>query len=103
MQTQRDASVCFVDCEKGFDKVRLNELINILKQIGVDGKNLGLIMNINDMERVALKLDGELTDWIDVKRGVGQGYVISPDLFNICADFVIRNVDDEGIGGRNWW
>ena len=50
-----------------------------------------------------LQLGGELTDWIDIKRGVRQGCVMSPDLFNIYAEFIMRNIEEEGIrvGGKN--
>ena len=77
--------------------------MNILKQIGVDGKDLRLMKNIYEMQRVALQLGGELTDWIDIKRGLRQGCVMSPDLFNIYAEFIMRNIEEEGIrvGGKN--
>ena len=77
--------------------------MNILKQIGVDGKDLRLIKNIYEMQRVALQLGGEPMDWIDIKRGVRQGCVMSPDLFNIFAEFIMRNIEEDGIrvGGKN--
>ena len=103
IQVQNNVYLCFVDYEKAFDKVRPNELMNILKQIGVDGKDLRLLKNIYEMQRVALQLGGELTDWIDIKRGVRQGCVMLPDLFNIYAEFIMRNIEEEGIrvGGKN--
>ena len=103
IQVRKNVYLCFIDYEKAFDTVRHNELLDVLKQIGVDGKDLRLIKNIYEMQRVALQLGGELTDWVDIKRGVRQGCVMSPDLFNIYAEFVMRNIDDEGIrvGGKN--
>ena len=74
--------------------------MNILKQIGVDGKDLRLVKNIYEMQRVALQVGGELTDWIDIKRGVRQGCGMSPDLFNIYAEFIMRNIEEEEI--RLW-
>ena len=103
IQVQKNVYLCFVDYEKAVDKVRHNELMNILRQIGVDGEDLRLIKNIYEMQGVALQLGGELTDWIDIKRGVRQGCVMSPDLFNIYAEFIMRNIEEEGIrvGGKN--
>ena len=71
--------------------------MNVLKQIGVNGKNLRLIKNIYEMQRVTFQLGGELTDWIDIKRGVRQGCVMSPDLLNIYAEFLMRNIEEERI------
>ena len=94
IQEQKNVYLCFVDYEKAFEKVRHNEFIYVLKQIGVDGKDLRLIKNIYEMQSVALQLGGELTDWIDIKRGVRQGCVMS---------LITRNMEDEGIrvGGKN--
>ena len=46
IQVQKNVDLCFVDYEKAFDKVGHNELINVLKQVGVDGKDLRLSKNI---------------------------------------------------------
>ena len=77
--------------------------MNILKKIGLDGKDLRLIKNIYVMQRVALQLGGVLTYWIDIKRGVRQGCGMSPDQFNIYAEFIMRNIEEEEIrvGGKN--
>ena len=77
--------------------------MNILKQIGVNGKDLRLLKNIYEMQRVALQLGGELTDWIDLKRGVRHECVMSQDLFNIYAEVIMRNIEEERIriGGKN--
>ena len=74
-----------------------------MKLIGVDGKDQRLIKNIYDIKRVPLTLGGELTDSIDIKRGVRQGCITSPDLFYIYAESIMRNFDNQviTIGGRN--
>ena len=104
IEVQKDVFMCFIDYEKAFDKVRHSDLIEILQNINIDGKDIRLITNLYWNQQAAVNVEDNLTPWIDVKRGVRQGCVMSPDLFSIYGEIILRSIEEvEGIrvGGVN--
>ena len=96
--------MCFIDYEKAFDKVRHPQLIEILQNLNIDGKDLRLITNLYWSQQAAVNIDNNLTPWLEIKRGVRQGCVLSPDLFSIYGEIILRSIIGmEGIkvGGEN--
>jgi len=83
IEHQQDVFLCFIDYQKAFDKMRHTQLLTILKRIGIDGKNFRIIRNLYYEKKAAIKLTEGLTELTDIKRGVRQGCVMSPDLFNL--------------------
>ena len=70
----------------------------------MDGKDIRIIANLYWMQKAAIRVGDELSDYTEIKRGVRQGCVLSPYLFNIYTEFIFReNSDSQGaiIGGRN--
>ena len=104
IEKQRKLVVCFIDYEKAFDRVRHEDLIEILKDIGVYGKELRVVQNLYWSQKACVKIDGEETEWQNIRRGVRQGCVLSPDLFSLYSEIIMRTIREcEGIriGGRN--
>lgn len=67
------------------------KLIQVLKRIGVDGKELQLIeKNLYFKQKVAVRVDGELSDRMEIKQGVRQGCVLSPNLFSLYVEMIMR-------------
>ena len=99
IEHQQDVFLCFIDYQKAFDKVRHSQLLTILKQIGIDGKDFRIIHNLYYEQKATIKLTEGLTEWTDIKRGVRQGCVMSPDLFNLYSEFILKELEDveEGI------
>ena len=78
--------------------------MGILEEVGLDAKEARLISNLYWEQEAAVKVGEETTDYQKIVRGVRQGCVMSPDLFNLYSEMVMRQVQDmEGIkvGGRN--
>ena len=104
IEMQRDLYICFIDYTKAFDKVKHEELINKLEKLNLDGKDLRTIKNIYWQQTAAIKVDQQIGPYQNIKMGVRQGCVFSPDLFNLYSDYIMRAIDNiPGIvvGGYN--
>ena len=104
IEVQKDVYMCFIDYEKAFDKVKHSDLIEILQNLNLDGKDVRIINNLYWSQQAAVNIDNNLTPWIEIERGVRQGCVLSPDLFSIYGEMILRNIIGmEGIkvGGVN--
>jgi len=95
IEHQQEVFLCFIDYQKAFDKVRHSQLLTILKRIGIDGKDFRNIRNLCYEQKAAFKLTEGLTEWTDIKRGVRQGCVMSPDLFNLYSEFILNELEVE--------
>lgn len=87
---RKDVFVCFIDYEKAFDRVQHEKLINILRGAGVDGKDLRIIKNLYWQQKAVVRVNGRFTDERQIQRGVRQGCVLSPLLFNLYSDKVFK-------------
>src|ERR1044072_9788043 len=100
--------VCFMDLEKAYDRVCRRKLFEVLREGGVRGRLLNGIKLFYENCRVRVRVRRELTEWFNVGVGLRQGCVMSPWLFNVLMDGVVREVDrgGEGIrlrsGGGEW-
>ena len=83
-------SLCFVDFKAAYDSLNRGGLWRILRRYGVSDKMCNIIRALYGSSKSAVRVDGELSDWFSVKTGVRQGCVLSPMLFNIYMDHVIR-------------
>ena len=104
IEMQRDVFLCFIDYEKAFDTVRHEEMLKMLADIQVDDHDIRLIRNVYYQQKAAVKVGDELTDTVDIRRGVRQGCVLSPDLFSLYSEVILREiemVDGFNVGGHN--
>ena len=104
LDKQREVYACFSDYAKAFDRVHHLEIINCLEKVGIDGKTIKLITNLYWHQKAAIRIQGELSPYTEIERGVRQGCVLSPYLFNIYTEFIFRKTQDLPgikIGGRS--
>ena len=94
IEMQKDLYLCFIDYSKAFDKVRHEKLFNILEHLDIDGKDLRGIRSLYWDQSAAVRIGGELSEYKLIKRGVRQGCVMSPDLFNIYSVMILRNLEN---------
>ena len=99
IEHQQDLFLCFIDYQKAFDRVRHKELFKILANIQIDDKDMRIIRTIYCEQLAAVRLPDGLTNWFSIKRGVRQGCVMSPDLFNLYSEVILRELEGmpEGI------
>ena len=97
---------CFVDYAKAFDCVDHNKLWKILKGMGIPDHLACLLRNLYAGQEAAVRT-GHGTDWFQIGKGVRQGCILSPCLFNFNAEYIMRNAGLEEaqavikIAGRN--
>ena len=98
IEVQKYLYICFIDYSKAFDKVKHEKLFETLNQLDIDGKDLRVLRNLYWDQTAAVRVDGELSEYTNIKRGVRQGCVMSPDLFNLYSEVILRNLDEsEGL------
>jgi len=81
---------CFVDLRKAYDSVDRETLWKVLQHYGIDGDLLDMIKLLYKNTRTAIRVGDGRTEEFSLKAGVKQGCVLSPLLFNIYLDFVVR-------------
>ena len=102
IEVNKDLHLCFIDFNKAFDRVRHNRLLNMLQDLDLDGKDIRLVRNLYWNQSAAIRYQNELGNFTHIKRGVRQGCVLSPDLFNLYSENIMRHLEDVGgviIGG----
>jgi hypothetical protein len=85
---------CFIDFEKAFDKIRLKNVLDILEHQGVSSGIISLIQDIYTHNYARVKIEGKLEGKIPVNQGIRQGDSLSPLLFNIEMNEIIKALRD---------
>src|SRR3989441_11619846 len=82
---KKNIYLCFVDYQKVFDRVRHDKLaaLDVMEKAGIPNPERRLIVNLYWRQHAAVRWDGEVSREVRVERGVRQGCVISPMLFNL--------------------
>ena len=89
------------------DCVNHNKLWKILKEMGIPDHLTCLLRNLYASEEATVRIGHETTDWFHIGKGVRQGCILSPCLFNLYAEYIMQNASlDEAqagtkIAGRN--
>ena len=89
---QKNIYFCFVDYDKAFDCVDHNKLWKILQQMGIPDHLTCLLRNLYVGQGATVRTGHGTTDWFQTGKGVCQGCVLSPWLFNLYAEYTMRNV-----------
>ena len=87
---QKNIYFCFIDYAKAFDCVDHNKLWKILKEMGVPEHLTCLLRNLYAGQEATVRTVHE-TDWFQIGKGVRQGYILSPCLFSLYAEYIMRN------------
>ena len=82
----------FVDFKAAFDTIWRKALWKMMIAIGIDPKIVRVVEALYDDTECAVVIDGQLTEWFSVDIGVRQGCLLSPTMFNIFLEFVMKEV-----------
>ena len=93
-------NICFIDYAKAFDYVDHNKLWKIMKEMGVPDQVTCLLRNLCAGQEATLRTGHGRTDWFQIGKGVHQGSILSPCLFNLYAEYIMWNA---GLGWCTSW
>ena len=88
---QKKIYFCFIDCAKAFDCVDHNKLWKILKEMRILDLLTFLLRNLYAGQEATVRTGHETTDWFQIRKGVRQGCILSPCLFILYAEYIMRN------------
>ena len=96
---QKNIYFCFIDYAKASDSVDYNKLWKILQEMGIPHHLTCILRNLYAGQKATART-GHGTDWFQIGKGVRQGYVLSPCLFNLYAQYIMWNAGlDEAQAG----
>ena len=90
-ESSRKIYFCFIDYAKAFDCVDHNKLWKILKEMGIPDHLTCLLTNLYAGQEATVRTGYGTTDWFQIGKGVHQGCILSPCLFNLHAEYIMRN------------
>ena len=105
--SRKNISFCFIDYAKAFDCVDHNKPWKILKEMRIPDHLTRLLRNLYAGQEATVRTGHGTTDWFQIRKGVRQGCILSPCLFNVYAEYITRNAGLEEaqagikIAGRN--
>ena len=88
---QKSIYFCFIDYAKAFDSVDHNKLWKILKEMGIPDHLIWLLRNLYAGQEATVRTGHGTTDCFQIGKGVRQGCILSPCLFNFYAEYLMRS------------
>ena len=97
---QKNIYFCFIDYTKASDYVDHSKLWKILKEMGIPDHLICLLSNLYACQEATVRAGQGTTDWFQIRKGVCQGCILSPCLFNSYAEYIMQNAGlDEAQAG----
>ena len=97
---QKDINFGFIDYAKAFDCVDHSKLWKILKEMGIPDQLTCLLTNLYAGQEAKIRTGHGTTDWFQTGKGVCQGCILSPCLFKLYAEYIMRNTGLEEAQAR---
>ena len=88
---QKNIYFCFIDYTKAFDCVDHNKLWKILQEMGIPDQLSCLLRNLNAGQEATVRTGNGTMDWFQIRKRVHQGCILSPCLFNLYTEYIMRN------------
>ena len=99
-QFQKNVYFCFIDYAKAFDCVDHNKLWEILQEMGILDHLTWLFTNLYAGQEATVTTGHGTADWFQIGKGVCQACILSPCLFNLYAEYIMRKAGlDEAQAG----
>ena len=88
---QKNIYFCFINYAKAFDCVDHNKLWKILQEMGITDHLSCLLRHLYAGQEATVSTGHETTHWFQIRKGVHQGCMLSPCLFNLYAEYIMQN------------
>ena len=88
---QKNIYFCFIDYARAFDYVNHNKLWKILKDMGISDHLTCFLKYLYAGQEATVQTERGTTDWFQVGKGVHQGCILSPCLFNLFVEYIMTN------------
>ena len=88
---QNNIYFCFIDYAKAFDCVDHNKLWEIVKEMGISDNLTCVLRNLYAGQEATVRTGHGTRDWFQIGKGVRQGCILLPCLFNLYAEYIMRN------------
>ena len=88
---QKSIYFCFIDYANTFDCVDHHKLWKILQEMGIPAQLTCLLRSLCAGHKATVRAGHGTTDWFQIGEGVRQGYILSPYLFNLYAEYIMTN------------
>ena len=88
---QQNIYICFIDYPQAFDSVDHNKLWKILKEMGITDHLTCLLRNLYAGQEATVRTRHGTMDWLQIGKGVPQGCILSPCVFNFYAHSIMPN------------
>ena len=103
-QKKKEVHAIYIDISKVFDSIQHWHIEEVLKYYKINPKLIAAIMNLLENRRARLKINSQVTEWFKVTQGTPQGDSISPLLFLMCINPIIKYINQKGKGYKlNKW
>ena len=90
---QKNIYFCSNDYTKAFDCVYHNKLWKILQEMGISDQLSCLLRNLYAGQETTVRTGNGTMDWFQIRKGVHQGYILSPCLFNLYTEYIMRDAE----------
>ena len=102
---QKNSYFSFIDYAKAFDYVDRNKLRKILKEMKIPDQLTCLLRNLYASQEATVRTEHGPTDWFQIGKRVRQGCTLSPCLFNLYAEYIMRNagMEEAQAWNQNCW
>ena len=97
---QKNIYFCFIDYTKAFDCVDHKKQWKTVKEMGTPDHLTCFLRSLYAGQEATVRTGHETMDWFKIEKGVHQGYILSPCLFNLYAEYIMQNarLDEAQVG-----
>ena len=96
-----DTYICFIDYAQAYDSVWRRGAWKILEKYGICEKIIRLMTKLYGSVTATVKVEGKESEWFSILTGFRQGCILSPTMFNIVLDYILKRIYDNGKTGEH--